>query len=201
MVSFVMKTNAPESMSSVFTSQGSQLSPATRRMLGLGLVELMVTLAVVAILLSVAAPSFANILRESRLTTASNELLAALFLTRSTAITQGRRVTICTSADGEVCESGIGWDAGWIVFADLNNNGIRDPEETVLRAGGQQITGIRMQGNTPVRNYVSYLPNGMTRAVNGALQMGTITACSDGRARQIVISAAGRPRVVRDAAC
>ncbi len=168
---------------------------------GFSLVELMVALFILAILLGVAAPAFANLIRETRLTTATNELLASLFLTRSSAIQHSRRVTICTSPDGERCEAGVGWHSGWIVFQDLNGNGVRDAGEPIVRHGGTNIRGITLTGNMPVRNYVSYLPTGMTRTVNGGLQMGTITACQDGSARQIVINVAGRPRVVRDARC
>ncbi len=168
---------------------------------GFSLIELMVALATSAVLLGLAVPSFAGLVRETRLSTVANELHAAIFYTRSEAIKRGRRVTICTSADGQSCTAGIGWHSGWIVFDDANGNGLREPNETLLRVGRAQPPGIAVTGNMPVRNHVSYVATGTTRAVSGALQMGTITACADGRARQIVINAAGRPRVVRAAQC
>lgn len=168
---------------------------------GFSLIELLIALAISAVLLGLAIPSFAGLMRDTRLTTVVNELHAAIFYTRSEAIKRGRRVTICTSADGQSCSAGVGWHSGWIVFDDENGNGLRDPGETLLRVGQAKSGGVTMTGNTPVRNYVSYVATGTTRAVSGALQMGTITACANGRARQIVINAAGRPRVVRDAHC
>ena len=168
---------------------------------GFTLVELMMTLTVAAVLLGVAVPSFAALLREARLSVVANDLHAAIFFTRSEAIKHGRRVTICTSADALSCGIGIGWHAGWIVFDDRNGNGLRESDETIMRVGAAQPPGLIVTGNTPLRNHVSYIATGKTRSVSGALQMGTITACENGRARQIVINAAGRPRVVRDAHC
>ena len=173
--------------------------PRDRR--GFSLIELLVVLAISALLLGLAVPSFGGLVRDTRLSTAANELHSAIFYTRSEAIKRGRRVTICTSVDGQSCSAGAGWHAGWIVFDDANGNGLRDPDEALLRVGQAQRAGITVTGNMPVRNHVSYVAAGTTQAVSGALQMGTITACAHGRARQIVINAAGRPRVVRDAQC
>ena len=173
----------------------------TNPVAGFSLIELMVTLAVMAVLIGIAMPSFANLVRETRLTAATNDLHAALFYTRSEAIKRGRRVTICTSADGETCSPGAGWHAGWIVFDDANGDGLRDADEALLRVGPGTDAALVITGNAPVRNHVSYIAAGTTRAVSGALQMGTITACAQGHGRQIVINAAGRPRVVRNASC
>lgn len=172
-----------------------------QRSQGMTLIELLISISILAVTLGIAVPSFASLIRDTRLTTVINEMHGALFLTRSESIKRGRRVTICTSADQDVCAAGVGWHSGWIVFDDRNANGVRDPDETILRVGMPRAAGISVTGNAPVSNYVSYIPSGTTRAVNGALQMGTITACSDQRVRQIVISATGRPRVVRDGVC
>lgn len=168
---------------------------------GVTLIELLMAVAILAVTLGIALPSFASLIRDTRLTTIINDMHSALFFTRSESIKRGRRVTICTSADLDVCAVGVGWHSGWIVFDDRNANGLRDPAEPILRVGMPQASGVVVTGNAPVRNYVSYIPSGTTRAVSGALQMGTITACADSRVRQIVISATGRPRVVRDGVC
>lgn len=171
------------------------------RMDGVTLIELLVTLAVLAVMLGIALPSFASLIRDTRLTTAINSVHVALSYTRSESIKRGRRVTICTSADQLACTGGVGWHGGWMVFEDRNGNGLRDAGETIMRVGAALPSGITITGNNPVRNYVSYVPSGTTRTIGGALQMGTITACSGGRVRQIVISATGRPRVVREGNC
>ncbi len=177
------------------------LCAATGR--GLTLVEMLVVIAIGGVLSSLALPSFSAVVRETRLSTATGSLHSAIFLTRSEAIKRNRRVTLCTSADRDACQPGIGWHAGWILFEDGNGNGVRDAGEVVVSVGMPMPGGVvsTTKQTQPVRNYVSYLPTGQSRALNGGLLMGTITLCSDEKARQIVISASGRPRVVRNAAC
>lgn len=168
---------------------------------GLTLVELVVVLAVMATLIGVAAPAFSSMLRDHRVTMFSNELHAAFMLTRSEAIRRGQRVTICVSTDGVQCSPSAHWDAGWIVFADTNGNAALDPGELVLRVFQPASQGLSAQGNNTLARYVSYVPMGTTRAVNGALQMGTIRVCGGSSQRALIINAAGRPRIERGDAC
>ena len=90
-------------------------SKATR---GFTLVELMVTLSVMAVLLAIAVPSFRDTIRRNRVTSASNALLATLNYARSEAIDRGQLVTLCPSADAANCTSGgTSWGAGWLVYS------------------------------------------------------------------------------------
>lgn len=168
---------------------------------GFTLVELLVTLAVLAILLGLSFPSLSTLVRDAHVTAASSSLRAALLITRSEAIKSGSRSTICTSSDGAACEQNIGWHRGWLVFVDINGNARREAGELIVSVGGPQSEGIRITGNTPVRDYVSYTPTGMTRLIGGGMQLGTITLCESNSGRQIVINSAGRPRSVRNASC
>lgn len=83
---------------------------------GFSLIELLVTIAIVAILLAVAFPSFEGSMRTNRLATTTNELLASVALARTEAIKNTRGAGICASADGLDC--GDDWNAGWLVWAD-----------------------------------------------------------------------------------
>ena len=168
---------------------------------GFTLIELAVVMTIAVILMSLALPSFAHLAREHQLATVVNQLLASLAHTRSEAIKRGRRATACTSSDQNTCAGDIGWHSGWIVFDDPNANAQRDDGEAILHAVQGRSDGVAATGNAPVKNYVSYLPSGRTATTSGALQMGAITACKEGVARQIVISATGRPRLVRAADC
>lgn len=164
---------------------------------GYSLVEVLVATAMAALLAAVAVPAFDSLIGTSRLTAATNDLLFSMHLARSEAIKRSSRVALCKTADGVVCSAGGGWEQGWIVFHDANQNGERDPEEVVIQriqpAGG----GLRLTGNSPVARYVSYVATGNTKMPGGGFQAGTLTVCSAGarEARQIVVSAAGRPRV------
>lgn len=85
--------------------------------LGFGLVELLVTLAVLAILVVAAVPGFRDTIRRNRVGAASNALLADLHYARAEAINRGQLVSLCPSSDGSSCTpDGSAWEAGWLVY-------------------------------------------------------------------------------------
>lgn len=92
-----------------------------KRSLGVSLIELMVTVAVAAILLAVVAPGFQNLFQNNRMTSTTNELVSALNLARSEAVRTGANVRVC-AIDGN-------WGNGWFVSradncAQANDNNI-----------------------------------------------------------------------------
>jgi type IV fimbrial biogenesis protein FimT len=170
-----------------------------RHALGFTLVELLVVLAISAILLGAAVPSFNGLVRSTKLSSAANDLFGSLLLARSEAVMRNARVAVCRSADGASCSNNGGWEQGWIVFHDANNNGWREAGELVVTRSQAMPADLRLSGNLNVARYVSYAPNGEARLASGGFQAGTITLCNPSLrgddARQIVISASGRPRV------
>lgn len=92
-----------------------------RRVKGFSVIELMITVAIVAILVAVALPSFQESLRGNRVSTASNELITSLNLARSEALRNPRGAVLCTSEDGSTC--GGDWGDGWIVWIDADGDG------------------------------------------------------------------------------
>lgn len=80
---------------------------------GFTLVELMVTLAVAAVLIAIAAPSFNEVTTGSKLRSQAQDLAAGALLARSEAIKRNQEVTLCSSSDGTTC-SGT-WSNGWVV--------------------------------------------------------------------------------------
>ncbi|MBN2886034.1 MAG: GspH/FimT family pseudopilin, partial [Chromatiaceae bacterium] len=76
-----------------------QRSGSARVQRGVTLLELMVTLAIVTIVTTIAVPSFQSVIRNNRAATLSNDLLSALNLARSESVTRGKRVTVCKSND------------------------------------------------------------------------------------------------------
>lgn len=165
---------------------------------GLTLIEFIVSLAVLLALLQFAVPALSAMADSVRLDLANQAMVSSLQLARNQAVIRGRRVVLCKSADGQRCNPASGWEQGWIVFQDSNNNASRDEGEPVLHKEQALSVPLRLTGNRPVASYVSYTPLGQTHMSNGAFQAGTLTACmasfSALTARQIVISSSGRAR-------
>lgn len=83
---------------------------------GFTLIEMLVAIAIAAILLAVAVPSFSAANLSSRLRASSTDLIASAQLARAEAIKRNGIVNLCPSADGTSCSPG-GWEQGWIVVA------------------------------------------------------------------------------------
>ena len=146
--------------------------PAIRQR-GLTMVELMVVLAVAAILVGLAIPSMSRTVAEWRLSNAVNAFSGSLRIARAEAIARGRVVRMCRTTAGasETCTSATSvndYSSGWMVYVDANNNG------SYGTAGGDLIllkqapfTGL--SGITPNADNVSlvFLPTGIMRASQG----------------------------------
>ena len=165
---------------------------------GFTLTEAVITLAVASTLLSIGVSTVGDVVHGLRLGGVSNDVLQQLQLARSEAIKRNGRMALCKSADGEHCFDGGGWEQGWILFQDLNNNGMLDAHETVLQRLEPLPAQFLLKANNPLARYVSYDAMGRTLMASGAFQAGTFTLCrvSAGpvEGRQIVINSGGRPR-------
>ncbi len=104
-----------------------------KRHRGFTITELLVVMAIVAILLGIGVPSYRYITNSYRMSAEVNGLLGDLQYARAEAIKEGQTVTTCVSANGTVCTGGTAWANGWIVFSDPNANATVDAGETVLR--------------------------------------------------------------------
>ncbi|MGH8191065.1 MAG: GspH/FimT family pseudopilin [Rhodanobacteraceae bacterium] len=87
---------------------------------GFTLVELMVTIAVAAVLLAIAVPSFTRLMANTRQTSATNSLLNAFAYARNSALRDGQSVTVCPIANptDTICSAAATWDTGWGVITD-----------------------------------------------------------------------------------
>jgi type IV fimbrial biogenesis protein FimT len=167
-------------------------------MLGVTLVELAVVGTIVAVLLTVAVPSLAAFRTQLQLKTATNNLFNSLLVARREAVIRNMRVVLCKTENGAQCVQTGGWEQGWLVFLDANNNARVDAAERVLQRQ-TEAPRVRIVGNTAVAHYVSYTGMGVSAHVSGAFQAGSFTVCSPlGRQvelRKVVISPGGRARV------
>ena len=175
---------------------------------GLTLVELMVTVAIFAIGISIAVPAFQNITRSNRITTQINLLSRDNNLARSEALKRGQLVVICSSSDGGAsCTGEADWNVGWVVFS-----------ATGPLPGGAIDTTIRIQGPVqggytltsagfPNVSTITFRPNGYMRPAGGigVATAGTFVLCDttadgfeDTRGRGLAVSPLGRVSTLED---
>lgn len=107
---------------------------------GFTLVELMVAVSLVAIIAGLGVPSFRGFMERQSVSAQVEVFTSSVRFTRSSAVRTGRPVTMCRSADpgaaSPTCVGASGtndWSTGWIIFEDLDRDGVVDANETILR--------------------------------------------------------------------
>lgn len=129
---------------------------------GFSVIELMVVLAVAAIIVGIAIPGMVQFLAERSLVSDVSKFNVAVAFARSEAVTRGQPVTLCPSGNGATCDATLQWQDGWIVFRDINGDGAVDlgtdtcaaTEDCILRTDeGMKVNSLlnadqnRMQFN------------------------------------------------------
>lgn len=172
-----------------------------RRIGGITLIELMVVVAVAAILMAVAAPNFTSALTSSRLGSQANDLIADLRLARSEAATRGAWVVVCPSANGgaSCSSSAADWAKGRMIFVDSDRSGTWTATETVLRAGSAMpgATTVAAAGFTDA--VITFSPYGGLLQGGAPAAGGTFKLCSTASTtgRQVRVDASGRPSAMQ----
>ena len=160
-----------------------------QRNCGLLLIDLLLTLALVSLLLSIAVPTFTGLLLDARMTSSINSLVHAIHLGKQSAGTRLSDIALCKSANGRTCAHERHWQDGWALFEnrDRDHPPAIDLHEPILAIGGSFVSGT-IAAN---REYFIFRPFNI-RSTNG-----TLTFC-DRRgvdaARALIISPTGRPR-------
>lgn len=99
---------------------------------GFTLIELVVTLLIAAILVTISIPTMRTTIQNNRMATLTNDLIADISLARSEALKRARNVGVCMSASGTACD-GANWHDGRMVFVDANDSMSFDVNEPILR--------------------------------------------------------------------
>ena len=178
---------------------------------GFTLYELLITMLIVGVVLSLGIPNLSEFTANSRLSSTANDLHASFLLARSEAARSKTNITICASANALTAGANCGgtWDQGYIVFVDddgdLNRAGAT---ETVLRAHGEIATDVVLSIANDA-TYFSYASTGLGRGdVNGNFAMTQVVMCDDrgnivgaggnSAARLFVATPLGRATILRD---
>lgn len=158
---------------------------------GFTLIEMMVAVAVLAILLTIGLPSFGALVDNHRLDLSANALMHSVQFTRGEAVRRNQHITMAPLHSQ--------WHGGWVIFIDTNNNGQHDSGEIILREDKPAMV-TRVHANANIASYLRYNPQGESQLLNGGFQSGTFSFCpkrSGAQGRQLVINRVGRARVQR----
>ena len=161
---------------------------------GFSLTELLVTVGILGILTATALPSFSRFVGQNRIAAATNEFVFSLQTARSEAIKRIAPVVLCPStdvaADDPVC-SATGYESGWIVYVDANNNGAGDAGEPVLlrTEAPEGNVGFVAAG---IGTRVRFNDSGASVHDNGAPLPGSVTITQGDTQRKVTVQANGR---------
>lgn len=168
---------------------------------GFSLIELMVTLAIGAILLTTAVPSFFGMLQRDRLTTQANDFVSSLSLARAEAASRGQRIVVCKSPGPayNTCTATGNWDQGWIVFTD-------DGDDTYTPANDDVLGGIlrihealdgntTLNGDSNIDSSIAFLGTGFADTI----QLRSLSLCDNNadvaQGKNIIVLPIGQARV------
>ena len=171
---------------------------AMKKRTGFTLIELIVTMSVALIIMTMAVPGFRTLTDSNRMTNQINQIIGALKSSRSEAVTRGLSVTACKrNIAGTNCDTTVNWEDGWIIFTDTDEDGNVDGgDDTVLWAQAPIGGGNRIAFSATSNNRVTYASTGFP-AGNSGMFAGAFTVC-DSRgaeyAKAVVVSNTGRPR-------
>ena len=162
---------------------------------GFTALELLVTMAVAGILLSIAVPEMRSLIRHQQLKAAVGDLFGAVELTRSLAMARGSRVMLAP-----VDPKGADWSRGWVVFVDHDGDARPGPGDELINSRGALAGDIAVQFDFSSNKQPEYLAfnsagRGCTDSSSQAARWGTISLFQDQRTRRIKINMLGRVRV------
>jgi type IV fimbrial biogenesis protein FimT len=158
---------------------------------GFTLIELMLTLAVAAILAMIGAPAMAGLLARVSERNAESAVANVLRQARTAAVMHNTRTVVCPSRDGRHCRSGDDWQHGWIVGADADHDGQPDPGSRVLAVAEAMPPGTRVITSSG-RGHVTFQPSG---SAGGSNVRFTICHARRRDGKSVVVSNSGRVRV------
>lgn len=120
-------------------------------MAGFTLIELMVVVAMVALLATLAAPSLTDISLSSKLSSDANRLASSAALARGEAIKRNATITLCASSNGTSCAASGGWEQGWIMLSG----------STVLIKESASASGITITNSLSSNRSLSFVATGV----------------------------------------
>jgi type IV fimbrial biogenesis protein FimT len=186
-----------------FSPIGASMRREGAKSSGFTIIELMIAVAVLSVLLSIAVPSFRQFLVSTRLTSQANQLVSDLAFARNEAGTKSRNVIMCIAATSTTCAtSGTDWATGWIIWSDINGNSSLDAATEILRyapplEGNVSASLSGFTSNTSL----TFRPYGGLPSNAGGPGIFKICEANELNGRQISIPYTGRATATRISNC
>lgn len=164
-----------------------------KRVTGLTLIELMMTLAILVVLATLAGPSFTAMFANNRISSATNDLIADLARARNEAVRRGGIVTVCASSDATTCNTTApDWGKGRLVIIGASVTSVSATDILRRSSVSSQLTITPASFTTT--GYLSYNAEGAVTSTND----GTFTICQSGFiGRVVTVTKIGRSSLAK----
>lgn len=163
-----------------------------QRARGFTLIEMMIVLALMAIILGLGIPSFSNLMEKIAVESEAKMIVEGLRTARLTAIEEKQNIVVCASADGTSCSNP--WNNGFIVYRDDNNSKTLNGNEEVLFSHQFKDSVIIKTGSGQNQNFF-FNNNGWTP---GSAE--SLLVCAEAGTNRngyiVIINRAGRLRIL-----
>jgi type IV fimbrial biogenesis protein FimT len=180
---------------------------------GFTLIEMLVVIAIMAVLMAIALPDFVRMTRAIQLAHQAKEMAGAIKLSRAEAMRRGQTVVMCRSnAAQSACNTGspsAAWENGWLVFVDLNGNRLYDSASEqqgliVIKASLPTGMTVTTANGSQIGNYIEFNPAG--ESAGSLANVGTFRFAHSADANTqnhhyVIINRSGRARVLSDSQC
>jgi len=171
-----------------------------RHVRGVTLVELLVTVAVAAILAMIAVPAMQDTLATRAVSSSADDLAAALRQARSEALKRGMPVSVCATSDPNAASAAcatVPWTSGWLVFTDQDANGDLGTGEQLVHvfSGGRSVGSISEADDNA---FVTFAANGLLKdGTHRQWALDPKSGTTDAAKRVVCLNLAGRVKVVK----
>lgn len=169
-----------------------------KRASGVTLIELMVTISIAVITITIAVPSFQGVITRNRIASFTNQLVQSFHLARSEAIKRGRNVIVCPSNstnDADPTCDGTAWTDGWIIYLDQDGDSSFNNDDVLIRVG--QLGAVPVQITTSeFADGIEFRPTGQAhKLAEMTTGSGSFILCLPPEQRTIEVTPTGRIRL------